>query len=171
MDIEKVRKIKLLVLDVDGVLTDGSVVYSDSGEELKLFNVKDGHGIKLLMRAGIEVAFITGRSSQALERRAQDLGVRIVFQKALQKIEAYEEILKIKNLRDEEICVVGDDLPDLPILRRCGFSVGVADSVEEVKREVDYVTIKEAGKGAVREVCEIILKATGRWEAITARYF
>ncbi len=171
MDIEKVRKIKLLVLDVDGVLTDGSVVYSDSGEELKFFNVKDGHGIKLLMRAGIEVAFITGRSSQALEHRAQDLGVRIVFQKALQKIEAYEEILKIKNLRDEEICVMGDDLPDLPILRRCGFPVGVADSVEEVKREVDYVTIQEAGQGAVREVCEIILKATGRWEAITARYF
>ncbi len=171
MDIERVRKIKLLVLDVDGVLTEGSVVYSDSGEELKFFSAQDGHGIKLLMRAGIEVAFVTGRSSRAVEHRARDLGVTLVFQKALDKVAAYEETLKQKGLRDEDICVVGDDLPDLPILRRCGFSVGVADSVEEVKREVAYVTVKEAGKGAVREVCEIILKAQGRWAAVTARYF
>ncbi len=168
---EKARAIKLLILDVDGVLTDGSIVYADRGEELKCFNVKDGHGIKLLLRAGIEVALVTGRKSAAVEHRAQDLGIKLVFQKALNKIEAYEEIRAIQKLRDEELCVMGDDLPDLPILRKCGFSVAVPDSIDEVKREVDYVTYKEAGKGAVREVCEIILKAQGLWEKVTARYF
>lgn len=168
---EKARAIKLLILDVDGVLTDGSIVYADRGEELKCFNVKDGHGIKLLLRAGIEVALVTGRKSAAVEHRAQDLGIKLVFQKALNKIEAYEEIRATQKLRDEELCVMGDDLPDLPILRKCGFSVAVPDSIDEVKREVDYVTYKEAGKGAVREVCEIILKAQGLWEKVTARYF
>jgi len=168
---EKARAIKLLILDVDGVLTDGKIIYTDRGEELKCFDVKDGHGIKLLLRAGIEVALVTGRRSAAVEHRARDLGIRLVFQKALNKIEAYEEIRATQNLRDEELCVMGDDLTDLPILRKCGFSVAVPDSVDEVKREVDYVTQKEAGKGAVREVCEIILKARGVWESVTARYF
>jgi 3-deoxy-D-manno-octulosonate 8-phosphate phosphatase (KDO 8-P phosphatase) len=170
MDTERIRNIKLLVLDVDGVLTDGRIIYSDSGEELKFFDVKDGHGIKLLQRAGIEVAFVTGRRSRVVEHRAHDLGITLVSQKALNKIEAYEEILKIKNLQDEDVCVVGDDLPDLPLLRRCGFSVAVANSVEEVIREVDYITTKEAGRGAVREVCDLILKAHGLWETVTARY-
>jgi 3-deoxy-D-manno-octulosonate 8-phosphate phosphatase (KDO 8-P phosphatase) len=168
---EKARAIKLLILDVDGVLTDGKIVYADRGEELKCFDVKDGHGIKLLLRAGIEVALVTGRKSAAVEHRAQDLGINLVFQKALNKIEAYEELRATQKLRDEELCVMGDDLPDLPILRKCGFSVAVPDSVDEVKREVDYVTNKEAGKGAVREVCEIILKAQGLWGRVTARYF
>jgi len=171
MEHEKARDIKLLILDVDGVLTDGNIVYAERGEELKAFNVKDGHGLKLLMRAGIQVALITGRSSAAVEHRARDLGITRVYQKALNKIEAYEELRAIEKLRDEEICMVGDDLPDLPILRICGFAVAVADSVEEVKREADYVTNKEAGKGAVREVCDIILKAQGLWETVTARYF
>jgi 3-deoxy-D-manno-octulosonate 8-phosphate phosphatase (KDO 8-P phosphatase) len=168
---EKARDIKLLILDVDGVLTDGKIVYTDRGEEAKAFDVKDGHGLKLLMRAGIPVALITGRSSPAVEHRARDLGITRVYQKEINKIEAYEELRRAENLRDEEICVVGDDLPDLPILRICGFSVAVADSAEEVKREVDYVTNKEAGKGAVREVCDIILKARGLWGAVTDRYF
>jgi 3-deoxy-D-manno-octulosonate 8-phosphate phosphatase (KDO 8-P phosphatase) len=168
---EKARDIKLLILDVDGVLTDGKIVYTDRGEEAKAFDAKDGHGLKLLMRAGIPVALITGRSSPAVEHRARDLGITRVYQKAINKIEAYEELRRAENLRDEEICVVGDDLPDLPILRICGFSVAVADSAEEVKREVDYVTNKEAGKGAVREVCDIILKARGLWGAVTDRYF
>jgi 3-deoxy-D-manno-octulosonate 8-phosphate phosphatase (KDO 8-P phosphatase) len=171
IEMEKARAIKLLILDVDGVLTDGKIVYADRGEELKCFDVKDGHGIKLLLRAGIEVALVTGRKSAAVEHRAQDLGINLVFQKALNKIEAYEELRATQKLRDEELCVMGDDLPDLPILRKCGFSVAVPDSVDEVKREVDYVTNKEAGKGAVREVCEIILKAQGLWGRVTARYF
>jgi 3-deoxy-D-manno-octulosonate 8-phosphate phosphatase (KDO 8-P phosphatase) len=171
MEQEKARAVKLLILDADGVLTDGRIIYTDRGEEVKAFNVKDGHGLKLLMRAGIRVAIITGRSSPAVEHRARDLGITRVFQKALNKIEAYEELRATEKLRDEEICMVGDDLPDLPVLRRCGFAVAVADSVEDVKRVADYVTSKEAGKGAVREVCDIILKAQGLWETVTARYF
>ena len=171
MEQEKARAVKLLILDADGVLTDGRIIYTDRGEEVKAFNVKDGHGLKLLMRAGIRVAIITGRKSPAVEHRARDLGITRVFQKALNKIEAYEEIRATQKLRDEELCVMGDDLPDLPILRKCGFSVAVPDSVDEVKREVDYVTKREAGKGAVREVCDIILKAQGLWETVTARYF
>jgi len=171
MEQEKARAVKLLILDADGVLTDGRIVYTDRGEEVKAFNVKDGHGLKLLMRAGIRVAIITGRNSPAVEHRARDLGIDRVFQKALNKIETYEELRATEKLRDEEICMVGDDLPDLPVLRRCGFAVAVADSVEDVKRAADYVTSKEAGKGAVREVCDIILKAQGLWETVTARYF
>ena len=168
---EIARAIKLLILDVDGVLTDGSIVYADSGEELKCFNVQDGHGIKLLLRAGIEVALVTGRKSAAVEHRARDLGITLVFQKALNKIEAYEEIRATRKLRDEQLCVMGDDLPDLPILRKCGFSVAVPESVAEVLQEADYVTKRGAGQGAVREVCEIIIKAQGLWEQVTARYF
>lgn len=168
---EKARNIKLLILDVDGVLTDGKVVYADSGEELKFFNVKDGHGIKLLVRAGIDVAIITGRYSKAVENRAADLGIKMVFQKALNKIEAYEEILRIKDLTDSEVSAVGDDLPDLPVLRRCGLSFAVPGSVEEVKEEVDCITKREGGMGAVREACEIILRAQGLWEKVTARYY
>jgi 3-deoxy-D-manno-octulosonate 8-phosphate phosphatase (KDO 8-P phosphatase) len=168
---DKARVIKLLILDVDGVLTDGSIVYSDGGEELKCFNVQDGHGIKLLLRAGIEVALVTGRKSAVVEHRARDLGITLVFQKVLNKIEAYEEIRAARKLRDEELCVMGDDLPDLPILRKCGFSVAVPESVDEVLQEADYVTRRGAGQGAVREVCEIILKAQGLWEQVTARYF
>jgi len=171
MEQEKARAVKLLILDADGVLTDGRIVYTDRGEEVKAFNVKDGHGLKLLMRAGIRVAIITGRNSPAVEHRARDLGIDRVFQKALNKIETYEELRATEKLRDEEICMVGDDLPDLPVLRRCGFAVAVADSVEDVKRAADYVTSKEAGKGAIREVCDIILKAQGLWETVTARYF
>jgi len=171
MEQEKARAVKLLILDADGVLTDGRIIYTDQGEEVKAFNVKDGHGLKLLMRAGIRVAIITGRKSPAVEHRARDLGIARVFQKALNKLEAYEELCTTEKLRDEEICMVGDDLPDLPVLRRCGFAVAVADSVEDVKRAADYVTSKEAGKGAVREVCDIILKAQGLWETVTARYF
>ena len=167
---DKAQHIKLLVLDVDGVLTDGKVIYADSGEELKFFDARDGHGIKLLMRAGLEVAIITGRASRAVEHRAANLGITIVYQKALNKIEAYEEILKMKNLTDRQVCVVGDDLPDLPMLRRCGLSFAVPDSAQELRDFVDCITAKEGGRGAVREVCETLLKAQGLWEKAVARY-
>ena len=168
---EKARNVKLLILDVDGVLTDGKIIYTDSGEELKFFDVKDGHGMKLLMRAGIDLAIITGRFSKAVLSRAQDLGIKLVFQKSLKKIEAYEEILKIKNLKDIELSVAGDDLTDMPMMRRCGLAFAVADSVEEVKCEADYITKRPGGMGAVREICEIILKDNGLWEKVTARYY
>jgi 3-deoxy-D-manno-octulosonate 8-phosphate phosphatase (KDO 8-P phosphatase) len=168
---EKAKHIKLLILDVDGVMTDGKVIYSDSGEELKFFNTSDGHGLRLLMRAGINVAIVTGRTSRAVEHRAADLGIKILFQKALIKIEAYEKILMSEKLIDREICAVGDDLPDLPVLRKCGLSFAVQNCVEELKSEVDYITEQCGGNGAVREICEIILKAQGLWKKVTARYY
>jgi len=166
---EKAKKIKLLILDVDGVLTDGRIVYSDSGEELKLFDIKDGHGIKLLMREGIRVAIITGRRSLAVEKRAADLDVKAVFQGVQNKIEAYEEILKSNSLVDTEVAAVGDDLLDLPVLKKCGLSFAVPGAAEEVKQGADFITKNEGGRGAVREVCEFILKAQGLWEKASAR--
>ncbi len=168
---EEASTVRLLLLDVDGVMTDGSIVYADTGDELKSFNARDGHGIKLLMRAGIDVAIVTGRSSRAVQIRADDLGIGTVYQKALRKIEAYEDILQTKKLDDKQICAVGDDLPDLPILKRCGLSVAVPDAVPEVLAAADMVTRCSGGKGAVREVCDFLLKASGRWHSVTARYF
>jgi len=167
---EKARHIKLLILDVDGVMTDGKIVYTHTGEELKFFDAKDGHGLRMFMRVGIDVAIITGRSSAAVEKRAADLGIGMVFQKALNKIDVYEKILKQKNLTDRNISAVGDDLTDLPLLKRCGLSFTVPDGVEEVKNEADYITSRLAGKGAVREICEVILKAQGLWPEVIARY-
>jgi 3-deoxy-D-manno-octulosonate 8-phosphate phosphatase (KDO 8-P phosphatase) len=123
------------------------------------------------MKGRIEVAIITGRESKALLHRAKDLGVALVYQKVLDKIKAYDQILRDKGLTDKEVCYIGDDLVDLPILRRVGFSVAVADGIDEVKKEADYITRKEGGKGAVREVCELILKAQNRWKKVTEKYF
>jgi 3-deoxy-D-manno-octulosonate 8-phosphate phosphatase (KDO 8-P phosphatase) len=172
MDItKKAKNIKLLILDVDGVMTDGKVVYSDSGEELKFFDSRDGHGIKMLMRTGVQVAIITGRLSKAVEHRAANLGIAIVYQKALNKIEAYEEILAQNSLADQDICAVGDDLPDAPLLRRSGLAVAVPGAVDEVRMLAHYTTRHAGGDGAVREVCDMIMKAQGTWQAVTARYY
>ncbi len=172
MDItQKAKKIKLLILDVDGVMTDGKIVYSDSGEELKFFDSRDGHGLKMLMRTGIDVAIITGRMSKAVEHRAANLGIEIVYQKALNKIDAYEEIVARKSLADQEICSVGDDLPDAPLLRRSGFAVAVPGAVDEVRLLAHYTTRHAGGDGAVREVCDMIMKAQGTWQAVTSRYY
>ena len=168
---EKLKNIKLLLLDVDGVLTDGKIVYTDSGEQIKAFDVKDGHGLKLLMRSGAEVVLITGRESKVVLHRARDLGIQEVYQKVTNKIEIYEKILKEKNLEDIHVGFVGDDLIDIPVLRRVGFSVAVEDAIPEVKEIVDYVTSKKGGEGAVREVCELLLKSQNKWEELTERYY
>jgi len=168
---EKLQNIKLLLLDVDGVLTDGKIVYADSGEQIKAFDVKDGHGLKLLMRSGAEVVLITGRESKVVLHRARDLGIQEVNQKITNKIEIYEKILKEKNLEDMHVGFVGDDLIDIPVLRRVGFSVAVEDAIPEVKEIVDYVTSKKGGEGAVREVCELLLKSQNKWEELTERYY
>lgn len=167
---EKIKRIKLLILDVDGVLTDGKIIYNDRGEEIKAFNVKDGHGLKLLMRSGTEVALITGRESKVVLHRARDLGIKQVYQKATNKIEVYENILREKRLEDNQVGFVGDDLVDIPVLRRVGFSATVRDAIPEVKEVADYVASKKGGEGAVREICELLLKAQDKWEEITARY-
>ncbi len=167
---EKIRRIKLLILDVDGVLTDGSINYIDDGREFKSFDVKDGHGIKLLMRSGIDVALITARQSNVVAVRAKDLGIADVFQGKKEKLGAFEEILAKKGLEAESVAYIGDDLIDLPVLGRVGFSASVCDAVSEVKERVDYVTERAGGRGAVRELTDIILKVQGLWDEVTARY-
>ena len=167
---EKIKPIKLLILDVDGVLTDGKIIYNDRGEEIKAFNVRDGHGLKLLMRAGIGIALITGRKSKVVLHRARDLGIKNVYQGVTNKIEVYEKILKGKKLKDENVGFVGDDLVDIPVLKRVGFSAAVGDAIPEVREVADYVASKKGGEGAVREICELLLKVQNKWEEITERY-
>ena len=169
-DPQKLKSIKLLILDVDGVLTDGKGIYTDSGEDIKRFDAQDGHGLKLLMRSVIEVALLTGRESKAVLHRARDLGIADVYQKALNKIEVYESILAKKGLTDKEVGFVGDDLVDIPVLRKVGFAAAVPDAVPEVKEIVDYITTHKGGEGAVREICELLLKAQNKWEAVTEKY-
>jgi 3-deoxy-D-manno-octulosonate 8-phosphate phosphatase (KDO 8-P phosphatase) len=171
MNEEKLRKIKLLLLDVDGVLTDGKIVYTDRGEEIKFFDVRDGHGLKLLMRAGIEVALVTGRESKVVEHRAKDLGITSVYQKVWDKGEILTKVVQEKGISEEAIAFMGDDLIDLPVLERVGFSATVADGADDVKERVDYVSPHKGGERAVREICELILKAQGKWDEVTKRYF
>lgn len=167
---DKMKRIKLLILDADGVMTDGSIIYTDEGSEVKVFNVRDGHGIKLLMRAGIGVAIITARESKVMVHRAKNLGITDLYQGRIDKATAFDEILKEKVLNPIQVAYIGDDIIDLPVLRRVGFSAAVADAVDDVKDRVDYVTAACGGKGAIREVAELILKSQGRWEEIMKRY-
>ncbi len=168
--LEKIRRVKLLILDVDGVLTDGRIIIDDAGLESKQFDVRDGHGLKMLMRCGIAVALLTGRRSRVVEHRAADLGIAQVYQGVWDKAEAFTGILERSTLAPEETAYAGDDVVDVPLLKRVGFSVAVADAVPEARKIVDYVTKRPGGRGAVREVCEIILAAQGRWEEVAARY-
>jgi 3-deoxy-D-manno-octulosonate 8-phosphate phosphatase (KDO 8-P phosphatase) len=168
--LEKIRKVKILILDVDGVLTDGRIVIDDAGLESKQFDVRDGHGLKMVMRCGIGVVLLTGRQSRVVEHRAADLGITEVHQGILNKAEAFAEILKRRDMTPEESACVGDDVVDIPLLRRAGFSVAVADAVPEARNIADYVTEHGGGRGAVREVCEVILKAQNRWGDVAARY-
>ena len=167
---ERCRAIRLLLLDVDGVLTDGRIVYDDHGVETKFFDVKDGHGLKLLQRAGVRIGIITGRQSRLVELRAAELGIDILYQGVKDKLEPYRAILAELDLQDAEVAYVGDDVVDLPILRRVGFAATVADAVEDVKPYVHYVCRRPGGRGAVREVCDLLLKESGAWGEVTARY-
>lgn len=169
--VERAKKIRLLMLDVDGVLTDGRIIYSDNGQEYKCFDVKDGHGLRLAKRAGLMTAFISGRKSPVVDIRAKDLEVDIVLQEVHDKGQAYETILKSFELKDDEVAYVADDIVDLPVLRKVGLGVAVADAVPQVKSACAWVTKKRGGKGAVREVVELILNAQGKWDEVTARYY
>lgn len=171
MNGERAKKIRLVILDVDGVLTDGRIVYDANGVESKFFNVKDGHGIKLLQRAGIRVAIISGRESEVVTRRAAELGIDLVYQRALDKIGPYEEILEKTGLTDSEIAYMGDDLPDVPLLRRVGLAAAPADALEYVLSHAHLVTATRGGWGAVRELCDLILREQGLWETLCGRYF
>ena len=154
------------LLDVDGVMTDGRIVMNDLGQEIKFFNVKDGHGIRLLLKAGIDVAIITGRDSETVRRRALDLEIPIVYQGIKDKESVCRKIMQDKGVEKEQVCCMGDDLPDIPMLRCAGFPVAVADATFETKKSALFVTRAAGGYGAVREICEIILKAKGLWPEI-----
>ena len=157
-------------MDVDGVLTDGKLHFTSDGQEFKSFDVQDGHGIAMAQRAGLMIGFISGRPSKATERRAADLGVEILKQAATNKMEMVEEVKRDHDLRDEQICFIGDELVDLPVLRRVGLAVAVPNAMDEVKEVAHCVTTRRGGDGAVREVIEMILKTQGSWQKVTAKY-
>ena len=159
--LEKARRVRLLALDVDGVLTDGSLYYDQAGNELKCFCTRDGFGMTALQRFGIRIAIITGRTSAIVTRRAQELGIDLVYQGALNKLGAFNDLLCKEGVAENEVCYAGDDLLDIPVLDRAGLSVTVADADSVVKDRVHWVTKLGGGKGAVREICQLILVAQG----------
>lgn len=170
-DFETISSIRFLILDVDGVMTDGSIVYGSNGEELKRFDVKDGAGMKYWRRAGLGAGIITGRTSPMVERRAAELDIEFVEMGAKDKTPAFKRMLEAAGVRPEETAVIGDDLPDIPLIARAGLGIAVADAVDEVKDAAVFVTKKHGGHGAVREVVEAILRAQGRWQGILSRYY
>ncbi len=163
---EKAGKIKLLFLDVDGVLTDGQITLNDQGEELKSFNVKDGQGLKMLISGGIEVILVTGRYSQVVMHRARDLGIEGVYQGVSDKGALCKQLVMERGLNKEEVSSMGDDLPDLAMFKESGLGISVADAVTEVRESADFVTQRKGGHGAVREACEWILKCQGVWPKV-----
>jgi 3-deoxy-D-manno-octulosonate 8-phosphate phosphatase (KDO 8-P phosphatase) len=167
---EKLSRTRLLLLDVDGVLTRGDIIYDDRGVEIKRFNVKDGLGIRLLMDAGTPAALVTGRRSGALAHRSRNLGIDLVFDGVKDKAALLGEIEKKTGVGPAEMAFMGDDLPDLPIMKRVGLSIAVSNAHQTVREKADMVTTAPGGEGAVREVCESILKAKGLWEDIVGRF-
>ncbi|MBQ0213068.1 3-deoxy-manno-octulosonate-8-phosphatase KdsC [Proteus vulgaris] len=162
--IKKAEKIQLLICDVDGVMSDGLIYMGNNGEELKAFNVRDGYGIRCLLTSGIEVAIITGRQSKLLEDRAKTLGITYLYQGQHNKLLAYQQLLDTLNLKHEQTAYIGDDLIDLPVMEKVGLSVAVADAHPLLTPRADYVTRIMGGRGAVRELCDLILLAQGRLE-------
>jgi len=158
--------IRLLILDIDGVLTDGRLYFDAKGEALKVFHVRDGHGIKMAQRGGLEVALVSGRRSDAAFHRARELGISRFYEGVRDKVAILEELLAALNLAPREAAAVGDELVDLPLFHRVGLGVAVADAVPEVKAAAHWVTTLPGGKGAVREVCDLLLKARGKWEEL-----
>jgi 3-deoxy-D-manno-octulosonate 8-phosphate phosphatase (KDO 8-P phosphatase) len=167
---EKLKHIRLLLLDVDGVLTDGKIIYNDQGAEIKEFNVRDGLGIRMLILAGIQVGIVTGRSCPALRHRCDNLGIELVLDGVKDKSVVLEDIVQKLHTASDEIAFLGDDLPDLPLMRRVGLSISVADAHPLVTAEAQLVTTSPGGGGAVREVCEAVLKAQGLWEKTLERF-
>ncbi len=171
IDLEKVKKIRFLVLDVDGVMTDGKVTYGANGEEFKSFNIKDGQGLKFWSRVGYGAGIITGRTSPIVERRAAELDIAHVVMDAKDKLPEFRKMLAAAGVSPDEVAMIGDDMPDVPLLRHAGLGTAVADAVQEVKEAADIVTNKKGGRGAVRELIEFILKTQGRWTSVLERYY
>lgn len=160
---QRARAVRLLILDVDGVLTDGRLYFGPQGEALKVFHVRDGHGIKMAQKGGLEIAMVSGRRSDAAYHRARELGVNRFYEGVRDKLAALEELLAALRLSPAQVAAVGDELVDLPLMARVGLGVAVADAVPEVKAAAHWITSAPGGRGAVREVCDLLLRAQGRW--------
>ena len=167
---EKAAKIKLVFLDVDGVMTDGRITMDAQGKETKSFCVKDGLGLRMLMSGGVDVVIVTGRSSQVVEHRANDLGIEEVHQGVTDKNLLCRQIIKDRGVTKQEICCIGDDLADLPMFSEAGLCIAVADAVKEVREAADFITRSKGGFGAVREACEWLLKCQGKWHTAMAPF-
>lgn len=168
--INALASIQLLLLDVDGVLTTGQVVYTDSGEEIKAFSVKDGLGLRLVMDCGVQVGIVTGRGSGALLHRCRNLGIDLVFDQVRDKAAKLDEISTRTGIAPPQMAFVGDDLPDIALMQKVGLGIAVADAVPEVIAAADMVTTAKGGRGAVREICEALLKARECWEPFLERF-
>jgi 3-deoxy-D-manno-octulosonate 8-phosphate phosphatase (KDO 8-P phosphatase) len=166
----RAARIKLLLMDCDGVLTDGRITLLDTGDEEKSFHTRDGHGLVLLHRAGLQSGIVSGRTSALVERRASELGIKYVRQGTWNKVKDFEELLAEAEVSEREVAFIGDDVTDIPLMQRSELGVAVADAVEETRGVAHYVTQLPGGFGAVREVCELILKAQGRWSELMRRY-
>jgi 3-deoxy-D-manno-octulosonate 8-phosphate phosphatase (KDO 8-P phosphatase) len=167
---QRAKRIKMLILDVDGVMTDGGIFYDARGNELKCFNVLDGMGLALLNQTKVKVALITAKGSAAVLRRAREIGAVEVKQNSVDKLMAFRQILKKYDLNSKDVCFIGDDLVDFPVMKRVGFACAVANACNEVKNVAHYVTKREGGRGAVREIIEIILRAQNKWAGLTKKY-
>jgi len=167
---DKARLIRLAIFDVDGVLTDGSLYLTDGGEEIKAFNSLDGHGMKMLRESGVELAIITGRTSRCVQLRAANLGIALLYQGVADKAEAFLALLAARGVDAAHAAYMGDDVVDLPVLRRCGLALTVPDAPLLVKKHADYVSTARGGRGAAREVCELIMHAQGTLERSLEAY-
>lgn len=167
----KAKQVKLVIFDVDGVLTNGTLIYGPNGTESKMFHVHDGMGMRLLLKTGVEIAIITARSSDVVAKRMQDLQVKYVFQGCTDKVIAYDELKQKLNINDHEIAYVGDDLPDLPLLRRVGLAISVPNAPKFIQQYATWITQAKGGKGAAREVCELLMQAHGTYEQTINAYF
>lgn len=163
-------RLRLLVMDMDGVLTNGGIFIHSDGSESKCFNVMDGHRIKMWQRAGLEAAILSGRKSMATTVRAGQLGIKWVLQDRKEKLPVFESLLAKTGFLPEEVVCIGDDLMDIPLIKRAGFGVAVANAANELKRVADYITSRNGGEGAVAEVIELILKNNGKWNGLMQRY-
>lgn len=166
----RAQKIKLLILDIDGVMTDGRIVYGNYGDELKFFDVQDGFGVLLARSAGMKVAIITAKGSKVVKMRAKELNIDALYQNATNKLKALQKLLKKTKVAEEEACFIGDDLVDVPVLKKVGLAVAVPNAVNEVKSCAHMITAKTGGRGAVREVCDFLIKSQGKWEEATSKY-
>lgn len=167
---DKASRVRLAIFDVDGVLTDGTLYFSDAGEELKAFNVRDGHGLRMLQSSGVRLAILTSRSSNSVEARARNLGIDLLYQGVADKLTAFDDMLGRLGTAADAACYMGDDVIDLPVLRRCGLAITVPEAPVFVRRHAHYVTVAAGGRGAVREACELIMRAQRTLDAQVAQF-